>query len=613
VPQILDVAIQTAWGLHALHELGLVHHDMKPSNVLMTSDGLAKVTDFGLAKACVSAGERPSTLTTRGSILVSSGGRTPAYCSPEQSAGLEITKKTDIWSWAISVLEMFTGEVTWPAGQLADAAFEDYWLNVAERSREIGIVPMPRAVATILKKCLRRNPEERWTNLTEVAEELKKVYRESSGRAYARQMPPMPKSSVPGDVGDDGVDDDSAGGIRWLRLAYQAAGRSVPEKSAWRSSRAMSGKARAIAALALYDEAQRVLEKLIENGRTELKDGMSLLCFEKAAVHSEAEDFSAALHCYDYVVNEWREASSLLDNGVAAERLAIALQAKANLLCDLGELRAAVVAAGEAIEIMESLLKQRHDSRIEQRLASACHSKANAAFDLAEYDMALEFYDREISIYEGLPARGDEEGFSLPLADGYMSKGNAIWASGNPNGAIPWHNKAIEIWDRAVKNGRDDLSRNLAKAFFNKAITLKSAGDAPGAIEWHGRSSEIYRRLVEDQGQWQIANELANVYIGRANAINSRGHDQESLVWFEKAIDIYDTLANQQGRQEFAGDLARVRALLAFALADLGEQERALLEAERALPVLQRELIRTGRSGFAQLVNQLQNLMRRGA
>jgi serine/threonine protein kinase len=54
--RILDVAIQFAWGLHAAHEQGLVHQDIKPANVMMTLQGVAKVTDFGLAKARAVAG-----------------------------------------------------------------------------------------------------------------------------------------------------------------------------------------------------------------------------------------------------------------------------------------------------------------------------------------------------------------------------------------------------------------------------------------------------------------------------------------------------------------------------------------------------------------------------
>src|SRR5207248_5828966 len=83
--RILDVAIQFAWGLHHAHEQGLIHQDVKPANVLMTADGIAKVTDFGLAKARALAGEARGVARRGHSILVSSGLMTPAYCSPEQA------------------------------------------------------------------------------------------------------------------------------------------------------------------------------------------------------------------------------------------------------------------------------------------------------------------------------------------------------------------------------------------------------------------------------------------------------------------------------------------------------------------------------------------------
>src|SRR5262249_58345974 len=107
--QILDVAIQFAWGLHAAHERGLIHRDVKPGNVLLTHDGVVKVTDFGLSQA-----------------LEGSGAMTPAYCSPEQANRQRLTRATDTWSWGLSVLEMFTGELTWGHGTAAPDALEEY-------------------------------------------------------------------------------------------------------------------------------------------------------------------------------------------------------------------------------------------------------------------------------------------------------------------------------------------------------------------------------------------------------------------------------------------------------------------------------------------------------
>ena len=121
--RILDTAIQFAWGLHCVHELGLVHQDVKPANVMMEKDahvavqGLkVRVTDYGLARARAGAGERYAPELGQ-NILVSSGGYTPAYCSPEQADGRKLDCRTDVWSWGISVMGMFQGGVTWRSGR----------------------------------------------------------------------------------------------------------------------------------------------------------------------------------------------------------------------------------------------------------------------------------------------------------------------------------------------------------------------------------------------------------------------------------------------------------------------------------------------------------------
>ena len=183
--RILDVAIQFAWGLKYAHEQGLVHQDVKPANVLLTKDGVAKVTDFGLARARGASAEAPAVAGQK-SILVSSGGMTPAYCSPEQAAGEKLTRKTDLWSWAASILKMFTGDVTWPSGTVAGEALEGY-LETADGSD--GMPRMPNGLAVLLRRCFQREPENRPKDMLEVLPALLLLYRQTAGREYQRPAP----------------------------------------------------------------------------------------------------------------------------------------------------------------------------------------------------------------------------------------------------------------------------------------------------------------------------------------------------------------------------------------------------------------------------------------
>ncbi|MFF7633157.1 protein kinase [Kitasatospora sp. NPDC008050] len=196
--RILDVAIQLAWGLQHAHDQGLVHQDVKPANVLLDRDGTAKITDFGLARARpvtpdpVSGSGGPGGAdgpTGPGepgvSLPVLSGGMTPVYASPEQFAGDRLSRRTDVYSFAVSVLEMFTGGVTWYVGPVAGAALELY--RTGPRSEDLPA--MPAGLADLLQRCLDHDPARRPHSTAEVAAELALVYERVTGERYPRPTP----------------------------------------------------------------------------------------------------------------------------------------------------------------------------------------------------------------------------------------------------------------------------------------------------------------------------------------------------------------------------------------------------------------------------------------
>ncbi|MCG3149697.1 MAG: Serine/threonine-protein kinase PknD [Verrucomicrobiae bacterium] len=191
--QILDVAIQFAWGLHAAHEQGIVHQDVKPLNVLMTSDGIAKVADFGLARAKPFTGDNAA--TTPDNMVTMAGIFTRAYCSPEQVLAakqefdkaprerrVRLSRATDIWSWAVSVLEMFTGGIVWQNGLQAPDTLKNYRSLLGPKF----VVKMPKELGALLEQCLCVQPDDRPKDMPAIVKKLQAIYRANIGQAYPR-------------------------------------------------------------------------------------------------------------------------------------------------------------------------------------------------------------------------------------------------------------------------------------------------------------------------------------------------------------------------------------------------------------------------------------------
>ena len=185
-----DIAAQVADALAAAHARGLVHRDVKPSNVLVQLDGRVKVTDFGIAKA---ADQSTDELTRTGSVM-----GTARYLAPEQLEGRPVDERADVYSLGLVLFEMLAGET--PFGAETDIATAVARLT-SQPPRLGDLRPnITPGLAHVADRALARDPEERWPNAAAMRDALAPFRVAVPERGADATMPvarPRPQPSAP--------------------------------------------------------------------------------------------------------------------------------------------------------------------------------------------------------------------------------------------------------------------------------------------------------------------------------------------------------------------------------------------------------------------------------
>ena len=158
--EALDIAVQTAEGLQAAHEKGIVHRDIKANNLMVTPQGQVKVMDFGLAQLADG-----SKLTKTQTML-----GTPAYMSPEQARREPTDQRTDVWSLGVVIYEMVTGRLPFE-GERQEAVLLAIGNEEPEPITALR-AGLPMELEWIVEKCLAKNAEQRYQHADEVLVDL---------------------------------------------------------------------------------------------------------------------------------------------------------------------------------------------------------------------------------------------------------------------------------------------------------------------------------------------------------------------------------------------------------------------------------------------------------
>lgn len=183
----INIMRQTLHALAEAHELGVVHRDLKPDNIMLTrfrdTDDFVKVLDFGIAKVQEKDGQEQKKLTQAGIVY-----GTPEYLSPEQAKGKDIDHRSDLYAMGIILYEMITGIVPF-SGSTSLAILAGHVYQAPPDPAEVARVPVSSAMRRVILKAIAKSANDRYQNAMDFLTDLEKIEADALGsKSFSTSM-----------------------------------------------------------------------------------------------------------------------------------------------------------------------------------------------------------------------------------------------------------------------------------------------------------------------------------------------------------------------------------------------------------------------------------------
>eukprot|EP00743_Colponemidia_sp_Colp-15_P004034 GILK01004350.1.p1 GENE.GILK01004350.1~~GILK01004350.1.p1 ORF type:complete len:1191 (+),score=182.52 GILK01004350.1:184-3756(+) len=448
VRELLEISIGIANGLAHMHSHGWIHQDLKPDNVLVTDSKVPKITDYGtcskldsdVSRHVLKSGQPGAEVVDdRQTVRAVFSGGTPGYWSKEQNDGyvkgeaVLLTRRSDMWSYALTVIQMFARMKFWRRGELGQSILQHYLSHIDKGTTHAGArqpnmqsIPdpalMPARLVELLHQCLEPNEADRPQSMDVIISTLVEVLRSECGVEYVRSSEDESVRSI-----------DTARLYRNLGMAYERAGKFDDALSTYEEGRTKYPSANEWNYLLgeMY-RAQKQYEKSLEYSEEGLKlHGANVMYHNSAGL------------CY-LQLNQLDKAAEHFEAGIALAPDDDVLHNSLGMIhLRRGQIKESLKCFLRAVEIKPNSL-------------SAMFNAGICCYQLDQYDEARAYFEQLCNTSPG-------------HTDYWYYSGLSYRKKGNNEEAIKRFRRAYEMDSSDVKRYRDILACYLDTTLYEEA------------------------------------------------------------------------------------------------------------------------------------------------